>query len=141
MLVEGWLDTGDRGYLADGDLFFVARGKDLIVIAGEKYAPHDIETAINQVPGVREGCVVAFGVLDPERGTEGVAAIVETKLAAGDDLEALARAIGSHVTRTTGLALRHLKLVPPGGIQKTTSGKLARAATRERYVGELAATP
>ena len=148
VLVDGWLNTGDRGYLSDGDLFFVARGKDLIVIAGEKYVPHDIETAINQVRGVREGCVVAFGVLDPERGTEGVAAIVETQLAAragqvgpeaADDLEALARAIRSQVTRTTGLALRHLKLVPPGGIQKTTSGKLARGATRDRYAAELAA--
>jgi acyl-CoA synthetase (AMP-forming)/AMP-acid ligase II len=140
MLSDGWLNTGDRGYLSDGDLFFMSRAKDLIVIAGEKYAPHDIETAINQVEGVREGCAVAFGVLDPDRGTEGVAAIVETKLATPEELEALARAIRSRVTRATGLALRHLKLVPPGGIQKTTSGKLARAATRDRHAADFAAS-
>jgi len=136
-LHAGWLNTGDRGYLCDGDLFFVARGKDVIVIAGEKYAPHDIETAINQVPGVRQGCAVAFGILDPERGTEGVAAVVETRVSEPADAEALARAIRSHVTRTTGLALVRLKLVAPNGIQKTTSGKLARRATRERYAEEM----
>ncbi|MEB2284946.1 MAG: hypothetical protein B6D46_12050 [Polyangiaceae bacterium UTPRO1] len=141
-LVDGWLDTGDRGYLADGDLFFVARSKDLIIVAGEKYAPNHIEAAINEVPGVRAGCVVVFGVVDPDRGTEDVAAVVETRFAEADDAAAtrresalaeLAGAIRSHVTRTTGLAIRHLELVPPGGIRKTTSGKLARAATRERY--------
>lgn len=149
-LVHGWLDTGDRGYLESGDLFFVTRGKDVIVIAGEKYAPNHIEAAINEVAGVREGCAIVFGIVDPERGTEDLAAIVETKLARADDgggrageddapeLVALTRAIRSHVTRTTGLALRHVKLVPPGGIRKTTSGKLARAATRERYAAELA---
>ncbi len=139
ILHAGWLDTGDRGYLADGDLFFVARGKDVIVVAGEKYAPHDIETAINQVHGVREGCAVAFGMLDAERGTEGVAVVVETRVTDPEEAAALMRAIRSHVTRTTGLALVRLKLVPPGGIQKTTSGKLARQATRERYASELQA--
>ncbi len=139
VLRDGWLNTGDRGYVADGDLFFVARDKDLIVIAGEKYAPHDLETVINEVPGVREGCAVVFGVLDDERGTEVLGAVVETKLEDPDELAALERAIRTHVTRTTGLALRHLKLVPPGGVHKTTSGKLARSATRERYLPERAA--
>lgn len=147
VLVDGWLHTGDRGYLSEGDLFFVARTKDLIIIAGEKYAPNHIETVINEVPGVREGCAIVFGILDPERGTEEVAAVVETKLAlaagsgeADEELDSLARAIRSHVTRATGLALRHLRLVPPGGIHKTTSGKLARTATRERYAAELLAS-
>lgn len=135
---EGWLATGDRGYLADGDLFFVARARDVIVIAGEKFAPHDVEAAINEVPGVRAGCAVAFGVRDGQRGTEALAAVVETRLSARDDLAALSRAIQTHVTRVTGLALRHLKLVPPGGVCKTTSGKLARAATHASYASELA---
>jgi len=137
VLQGGWLNTGDRGYLSDGDLFFVARAKDVIVIAGEKYAPHDVETAINEVAGVRQGCAVAFGLLDPERGTEGVAAVVETRVSEPAEAEALARAIRSHVTRVTGLALVRLKLVPPDGIQKTTSGKLARRATRERYADDM----
>ena len=137
VLVDGWLNTGDRGYRVGEDLYFIAREKDLIVIAGEKYAPHDIETAINRVPGVREGCVVAFGLLDEQRGTEDVAAVVETKEADEAALEALRATIREAVMDTTGLALRHVLLVPPGGVEKTTSGKLARRATRSRYADQL----
>jgi fatty-acyl-CoA synthase len=137
-LVDGWLDTGDRGYVSEGDLFFVSREKDLVVIAGEKYAPHDIETAINDVPGVRQGCVVVFGVMNPDRGTEDIAAVVETKETETQRHVALRAAIRETVTRATGLALRYVLLVAPGGIEKTTSGKLARSATQRRYANELA---
>lgn len=136
VLVDGWLDTGDLGYLADGDLFFVSREKDLIVIGGEKYVPHDIETLINEVPGVRAGCAVAFGVMSDARGTEEVAAVVETR-ETGESASALDRAVRDKVLQSTGLSLRHLVLVPPGGIEKTTSGKLARRATRARHADRL----
>lgn len=138
VLVDGWLDTGDRGYLVDGHLFFIARDKDLVVIGGEKYAPHDIETAINRVDGVREGCAVVFGVLSEARGTEDVAAVVETKLEGAAALDELRERIRAAVSAATGLGLRHVLLVPPGGIEKTTSGKLARRATRARYADALA---
>jgi acyl-CoA synthetase (AMP-forming)/AMP-acid ligase II len=137
-LQDGWLDTGDVGYLAAGNLFFVARDKDLIVIGGEKYAPHDVEAAINAVPGVRTGCAVAFGVLDETRGTEDVAAVVETRVEDQTERAALGDAIRASVADATGLGLRHLLLVPPGGIEKTTSGKLARRATRTRWTERLA---
>jgi acyl-CoA synthetase (AMP-forming)/AMP-acid ligase II len=137
VLVDGWLNTGDRGYLADGSLYFVSREKDLIVVGGEKYAPHDVETIINGVPGVREGCTVVFGVLSEERGTEDLAAVVETKVSDEGELNRLREAIRAAVTRNTGLALRYVILVPPGGIEKTTSGKLARRATRSRYADQF----
>ncbi len=133
VFVDGWIDSGDRGYLVGGDLFFVSRGKDLIVIGGEKYAPHDVETSINRVPGVREGCAVAFGVTNVETGTEEVGAVVETRLTDEEALGELKRAVRREVTRTIGIAIRHLHLVAPGGISKTTSGKLARGATKNRY--------
>jgi acyl-CoA synthetase (AMP-forming)/AMP-acid ligase II len=136
VLVDGWLDTGDHGYLADGDLFFVSREKDLIVIGGEKYAPHDIETLLNEVPGVRAGCAVAFGVTNQARGTEELAAVIETR-ETGASAAALERAVRQKVLATTGLALRHVVLVAPGGVEKTTSGKLARRATRERHAARL----
>jgi acyl-CoA synthetase (AMP-forming)/AMP-acid ligase II len=136
VLVDGWLDTGDQGYLADGDLFFVSRDKDLVVIGGEKHAPHDIETLINEVPGVRAGCVVAFGVMNEARGTEELAAVIETR-ETGDGAAALERSVRQRVLASTGLALRHVLLVPPGGVEKTTSGKLARRATRERHAARL----
>ena len=133
VLVDGWVRSGDQGYLVGEDLFFVARNKDLIVIGGEKYAPHDVETAINRVPGVREGCATAFGVLNEALGTEELGAVIETRTKDPGDLEALARAVRREVSRTLGLGIRHIHLVAPGGISKTTSGKLARKATRERY--------
>jgi len=131
--VDGWLDSGDRGYMVDGHVFFVAREKDLIVIGGEKYAPHDVETVINTVPGVRQGCAVAFGVLSEDLGTEQLGAVVETREEGEAALAALAQAIRDAVSRQIGLGIRYLHLSPPGGISKTTSGKLARRATRARY--------
>jgi acyl-CoA synthetase (AMP-forming)/AMP-acid ligase II len=139
VVADGWLDTGDRGYLAGEDLFFVSRDKDLIVIGGEKYAPHDVETAVNTVAGVREGCAVAFGLLDAERGTEDVVVVAETRETTTEAVAALRAAIRGEVMRTTGLGVRQVLLVAPGGIEKTTSGKLARRATRERWAAALAA--
>ena len=138
MRVDGCVDTGDRGYVVDGQLHFVSRVKDLIIIGGENYAPHDIETAINGVPGVRDGCSVAFGVPNVERGTEELGAVAETHEEDPARREAIARAIRTAVSRSFGIGVRHLRLVGPGGIVKTTSGKIARAATRERYARELA---
>jgi len=132
-LDAGWLDTGDQGYRVGEDLYFIARTKDLIVIGGENYAPHDIETAINSVPGIRQGCAVAFGLLNEASGTEEIAAVAETHVTDGAELRELSGAVRQAVTRTLGLSVRHLLLVPPGGIEKTSSGKLARRATRDRY--------
>jgi acyl-CoA synthetase (AMP-forming)/AMP-acid ligase II len=137
VLVDGWLNTGDRGYLSEGDLFFVSREKDLIVVGGEKYSPHHIESLINQVPGVRQGCAVVFGVLNSERGTEEVVAVVETREENDGGRTRLQEAIGREVRLKTGLILRQVLLVPPGGVQKTTSGKLARSATHQRWATAL----
>jgi acyl-CoA synthetase (AMP-forming)/AMP-acid ligase II len=135
--VDGWLDTGDRGFLADGNLFFLSREKDLLVVGGAKFAPQDVENVVSTVAGVREGCVVVFGVLNEERGTEDLAAVAETREEAEDAQARLRETIRAEVTRATGLALRHVLLVPPGGIEKTTSGKLARRATHRRYADRL----
>ena len=136
-LVDGWFDTGDRGYLADGELFFVSRDKDLVVIGGEKYPPHDIESVISEVSGVRRGCVAVFGLLDPAVGTEQLVAVVETEETDPETTARLRRTIVSEVLREVGLGLRHLLLVEPGSIEKTTSGKVSRIATREKYSGRI----
>jgi acyl-CoA synthetase (AMP-forming)/AMP-acid ligase II len=137
-LVDGWLDTGDQGYLDErGNLYFTARRKDLIVVGGEKYAPQEIEEIINGVPGVRDGCAVAFGVLDEARGTEDLGAVVETRESEESARAQLREAIQVAVARAVGLGLRHVVLVPPGGVEKTTSGKLARSATQARYADRL----
>ncbi len=141
VVVDGWLDTGDQGYLADGELFFVSRAKDLIVIGGDKYAPHDVEMAVNTVAGVRQGCAVAFGVIDAARGTEELAVVAETALTDPAAREGVAREIRRAVNLAIGLGVRHLLLVPSGEVEKTSSGKLARRATRARHAAALGIAP
>ena len=141
ILREGWLDSGDRGYLAGEEVFFVSREKDLVVIGGEKHAPHDIEQQLFEVPGVRPGCAVAFGVLNEARGTEDLAVVAETREAVPEARAGLEAAIRHRVMATLGLQIRYVVLVGPGEIEKTTSGKLARRATRLRYQDHWGGSP
>lgn len=134
---DGWFRSDDRGYRVGDRLFFVSREHDLIVMGGQKYAPQDLESLVNGVPGVREGCAVAFGVLNEQRGTEDLAIVTESRESEPEGVEKLRRAIRAQVMSATGLGVRYLLVVPPGGVEKTTSGKLARGATRERYRSEL----
>ncbi len=126
-----WLDTGDLGYLADGELFITGRIKDLIIKAGRNYHPQDIERAVGEVPGVRKGCVIAFGEDMPEHG-EGIVVVAETATEAArhDEIKAAIRAA---VVATTGTSADDVALIPRGGVLKTSSGKLRRQETRQAY--------
>ena len=126
-----WLDTGDLGYLADGELFITGRIKDLIIKAGRNYHPQDIERAVGEVPGVRKGCVIAFGEDMPEHG-EGIVVVAETATDATrhDEIKSLIRAA---VVATTGTSADDVVLIPRGGVLKTSSGKLRRQETRQAY--------
>ena len=77
---DGWLDSGDLGYLAGGDLFLTGRAKDLIIKAGRNFYPHEAEALAGAVPGIRTGCVAAFGATDAERGTEQFVVLAETRI-------------------------------------------------------------
>ena len=74
---DGWLDTGDRAYIAEGNLFVTGRIKDIIIRAGQHIAPHEIEEAVGGVPGLRKNGIAAFGVTDPASGTERVVVLAE----------------------------------------------------------------
>lgn len=130
---DGWLDSGDLGYLADGDLFLTGRAKDLIIKAGRNLHPHEAESVAGGVPGVRTGCVAAFGVTDPERGTEQFVVVAETR-AAGDARAALAQAVSREVGLALGAAPDRVVLAPPGSVAKTSSGKVRRGATRDAWL-------
>ncbi|MDB5100024.1 MAG: hypothetical protein JWM80_4445, partial [Cyanobacteria bacterium RYN_339] len=138
-MVDGWLRTGDLGYLADGELYVVGRSKDLILKGGRNYAPQDLENAAERVPGVRRGCVAAFGVPDPVTGTEAVVVAAETREPAAGHA-ALRGAIAEQVLAAVGLRPDHITLLPPGAVPKTSSGKLQRSRARERWLaGSLVA--
>jgi fatty-acyl-CoA synthase len=126
-LREGWLYTGDLGFLLDGELFVTGREKDLIIIAGRNYQPQPFEIAASSVPGVRAGGVAAVGVTDSARGTEQLTLVVETKQfgdpAAAADLRA---AVERAVSDVSGVRPHAVLVVPPGSVPKTPSGKLQR---------------
>ena len=134
---DGWLRTGDLGYLSNGELFVCGRAKDLIIVHGRKYHPQDLEWAVDDVDGVRRGRVAAFGVVEPGRADR-VVIVVEPSGAARVELlvDAIRRRIGDRF----GLYVDDVAVVPGGTVGRTTSGKVQRAATKERYLGgELAA--
>lgn len=142
-VVEGWLRTGDLGYMAGGELFVTGRSKDVVIVMGRNYAPEDIEWAAGRVAGVRAGRCVAFS---PVGGTEGqMVVVIERSPSRGepsshfpeDDLGARVRGA---VTDAVGLTPSEVLVVPRGTIPKTTSGKLRRTAVRDAHAaGRLVA--
>jgi acyl-CoA synthetase (AMP-forming)/AMP-acid ligase II len=133
----GWYLTGDLGYLADAELYITGRKKDVMIVGGKNIHPHDIEDLAGAVAGVHAGRVVAFGVFNAERGTEDVVLVAEADTPATAELAA---AVRDRVNRGTDVALAAVHLVPPGWIIKTSSGKAARSANRDKYQAAVAGT-
>lgn len=133
LLRRGWLDTGDVGYLARGEVFLTGRRKDIIIRGGRHLYPHELEEAIGEIDGMRKGCVAVFGTADPVSGTERVVALAETRLTDAGRREALRRAIDAAAVELLGTALDDVVLVQPHTVPKTSSGKIRRAASRELY--------
>ncbi|GIF21617.1 putative ligase [Paractinoplanes tereljensis] len=130
---DGWLDIGDEGYVVeDGQLVVCGRRKDVIIMGGRNIYPTDIERAAAGVEGVREGNVVAVRLMAGEdRARESFAVIAESKLA--DDEAAAARIVRevtSRVVSEIDARPAQVRVVPPGSLPKTPSGKLRRAAAR-----------
>ena len=139
-LLDGeWRNTGDLGYLADGELFITGRDKDLIIRAGHNLHPAELEAAIGNLAGIRKGCVAVLGVAD-QRGTERVVVIAETRETAPDKLDELRRSIQTLAADLIDGPADEVVLAPPSSVLKTSSGKLRRAATRDAYAaGRLGA--
>ena len=135
---DGWMDSGDLGYVADGELFVTGRQKDMIIKAGRNLYPQEVEEVVGDIPGIRKGCVAAFGVPDPEAGTERLVVVAETRDPAARH-DALRSAVVERVVATLGVPPDVVAVVPPRSVLKTSSGKIRRSATRDAYVaGTLA---
>jgi fatty-acyl-CoA synthase len=128
---EGWLRTGDLGYLVDGKVFICGRAKDVIIVNGKNYYPQDLEWAGSEVAGVRAGNVIAFPGHKEGLGREAVIVVAETKEAEGR--EKLAADIKTHIATVTGLTVDEVVVVDAGTIPKTSSGKLQRAKARTMF--------
>jgi fatty-acyl-CoA synthase len=129
-LRDGWLQTGDLGYIAGGELFVCGRTKDLIVREGRKYHPPDLESAIADVQGLRSSGIVVFGVDRIEEADQVIAVLEARASLAPDDIVDRVR---RRVRETAGLELDRIVVAPPGTIPRTTSGKVRRAETRARF--------
>lgn len=140
-LIDGdWRNTGDLGYLADGELFVTGRDKDLIIRAGHNLHPFELEAAVGELPGIRKGCVVVFGAPDPRGATERVVVVAETRESEPPRRQELQRQIQTLAATLIDGPADDVVLVPPGAVLKTSSGKLRRAATRDAYLaGSLGA--
>jgi len=133
---DGWFLTGDNGYLADGELYVTGRRKDVIIVGGTNLYPQDVEAAVEGVPGVHPGRVVAFGLFDERLGTEQVAMVVELEPDAVADADRVRRAVRDRVAAATDCVVRLVHTVGPGWIIKTSSGKIARHANRVKFCAE-----
>jgi len=121
---DGWLHTGDLGFVADGDLFITGRLKAVLIRGGAKYHAEDLEAAAERVADVRRGCSAAFAV-DGEQGEE-VVVVVERSAKATAEPEALARSVADRVRRDEGIAVDTVVVTTAGQVPKTSSGKIQR---------------
>ncbi len=135
-LVDGWLDTGDMGYQADGYLFIVGRAKDMIIINGKNHWPQDIEWAVEQLPGFNHGDVAAFS-METQNGEEAPAVLVHCRVIDPEERTKLHETIRDKVSSITGMNCV-VELVPPRTLPRTSSGKLSRAKAKKLYLsGEI----
>ena len=134
---DGWYLTGDYGYISNREVFVSGRKKDMIIVGGKNIYPQDLEALSYEVPGVHAGRSVAFGMFDEAQGTEDVVIIAEVDSEDADEQQRIADAIRMHVTKNSAIALRFVKVVGPKWILKTSSGKTARSANKEKFLREL----
>ena len=133
---DGWLDTGDMGYLSDGYVYIVGRAKDMIIVNGRNHWPQDIEWAVEQLPGFKAGDIAAFAITTPG-GEETPAVLVQCRSSDEGERTRLRDAIRERVRAVTGMNCV-IELIPPRTLPRTSSGKLSRAKARNLYLaGEI----
>lgn len=128
-----WLDTGDLGYIANGELYVTGRIKDIIIRAGRNIYPHELEEAIGNISGIRNGRTAVFGSEDKQTGTERLIVLAETHSKDPLERKKLHNEINMLSTDLIGGPPDEIILAPPGTVLKTSSGKIRRAASREIF--------
>ena len=133
---DGWLDTGDMGYLSGGYIFIVGRAKDMIIINGRNHWPQDIEWAVEQLPGFKSGDIAAFAITALS-GEETPAVLVHCRVSDPGERGRLRDDIRERVRAITGIS-PVVELIPPRSLPRTSSGKLSRTKARNLYLsGEI----
>lgn len=130
---DGWLDTGDRAYLAAGDVYVTGRIKDIVIHGGRNLYPEELEEEVGDIEGIRKGCVAVFGSTDIRSGTEQLIILAETRETEEDELEKLRADINLCAVDLVGSPPDKIILAPPHTVLKTSSGKIRRSANRENF--------
>ncbi|MHB1220591.1 MAG: AMP-binding protein [Gammaproteobacteria bacterium] len=131
---DGWWDTGDLGYRSDNEIFVTGRKKDLIIKAGRHLYPEEAEDIVSQIPSIRKGCVIAFGVSDPDSGTEKLIIVAETYELDKKKQQSIRSDVIEKMGIQIGIPPDTVILVPPRTIPKTSSGKLQRSECKKSYL-------
>ncbi len=135
-----WVNSGDRAYRADGEIYVTGRVKDIIIKGGRNLYPHEVEELAARAEGIRKGCIVAFGQKDEASGTEKLIVVAESREREAARRAAIVAAVTEQVSQGLGLPPDRVELIPPGSIPKTSSGKLRREETKQLYIsGKLSA--
>jgi fatty-acyl-CoA synthase len=129
---DGWLDTGDMGYMLDGYLYIVGRAKDLIIVNGRNHWPQDIEWAVEQLPGMRSGDIAAIS-LPGENAEEVPVVLVQCRLNDREARQKFAQRVRTQISTAVGVNCR-IELVAPRTLPRTSSGKLSRARARSEFL-------
>jgi 1-acyl-sn-glycerol-3-phosphate acyltransferase len=136
-----WVNSGDRAYRAEGEIFVTGRVKDIIIKGGRNLYPHEVEELAAQAEGIRKGCIVAFGLTDEASGTEKLVVVAETRERDAARRATITARVTELVSQGLGIPPDRVELIPPGSIPKTSSGKLRREETKQLYVaGTLSAS-
>jgi len=128
-----WLDSGDKAYFAEGNLYITGRSKDIIIRAGRNIYPVELEEAIGKVEGIRAGNVAVFGSTSSDSGTERLIVLAETRKKDQRAYERLRAEINAIATDLVGGPPDEVVLAPPNTVLKTSSGKIRRNASRAIY--------
>ena len=128
-----WVNTGDRAYLSEGNLYITGREKDVIIRGGRNIGPYELEEAVGGVAGIRRGCVAVFGSMDAASGTERVVVLAETREVDPSRHAEVRRRINELAVSLIGAPVDDVVLAPPHTVPKTSSGKIRRLAARDYY--------
>jgi len=137
-LYDGWYYTEDRGFLYKGNVYILGRIKEMVILYGQNYYAHDIEFTCNQVAGVKPGRCVAFGLYNPQVGSEELIVIAETELEEPCWTD-LAKRIKRALATDLNITPKDITIVSPGWLLKSTAGKINRGDNTTKYLAGRAA--
>lgn len=137
VLRNGWLNTGDLGFMHRGRLFIHGREKDVLILRGRNHSPIDVEQAVDGVAGVRTGCSVAVSHMPEDGDRELLMLFVERRRPLSDaQRDQMAIACREAVLAACGLRLDRLEVLAPGTLPRTSSGKLRRSETLRLFLAD-----